>query len=331
MTEEKVRLESPQKEGGGRNGGVSDGERPQILNEALLAGMREVPKGETASYIPELSRADKTDLGICIYTRDGKVYEAGDAEKRFSIQSISKVISLCVALQHCGFEKVFEKIRMEPSGDAFNSLLKLDMTSNYPYNPMINSGAIAVASYLMPVFSFKELLDYAGKLCLDPKIRLDERVYSSEMGHSARNRAIAYLLQSKGIIECDVERSLELYIKMCSLSVTAKSLAGLGLVLANGGFHPKTGERLLDREVVRTVKTIMLTCGMYDGSGEFAVEVGIPSKSGVGGGILSVVDRKMGIGIYGPSLDQKGNSAGGQAMLRYVSEKLNLHMFAWED
>ena len=290
----------------------------------------EVDKGETASYIPELSRADKHDLGICIYTRDGEIYEAGDSQKRFTIQSISKVISLCVALQHCGFDKVFEKIRMEPSGDAFNSLLKLDMTSNYPYNPMINSGAITVVSYLMPIFSFKELLDYAGKLCLDPKIRLDERVYTSEMANSARNRAIAYLLQSKGIIECDVERSLELYVKMCSLSVTAKSLAAFGLVLANGGIHPETGERLLDREVVRTVKTIMLTCGMYDGSGEFAVEVGIPSKSGVGGGILSVVDRKMGIGIYGPSLDKKGNSIGGKAMLKYVSEELNLHMFAWE-
>lgn len=309
---------------------MTDKERGRILEEALLAGSMEVDKGETASYIPELSRADKHDLGICIYTRDGEIYEAGDSQKRFTIQSISKVISLCVALQHCGFDKVFEKIRMEPSGDAFNSLLKLDMTSNYPYNPMINSGAITVVSYLMPIFSFKELLDCAGKLCLDPKIRLDERAYTSEMANSARNRAIAYLLQSKGIIECDIERSLELYVKMCSLSVTAKSLAAFGLVLANGGIHPETGERLLDREVVRTVKTIMLTCGMYDGSGEFAVEVGIPSKSGVGGGILSVVDRKMGIGIYGPSLDKKGNSIGGKAMLKYVSEELNLHMFAWE-
>ena len=309
---------------------MTDKERGRILEEALLAGSMEVDKGETASYIPELSRADKHDLGICIYTRDGEIYEAGDSQKRFTIQSISKVISLCVALQHCGFDKVFEKIRMEPSGDAFNSLLKLDMTSNYPYNPMINSGAITVVSYLMPIFSFKEPLDYAGKLCLDPKIRLDERAYTSEMANSARNRAIAYLLQSKGIIECDIERSLELYVKMCSLSVTAKSLAAFGLVLANGGIHPETGERLLDREVVRTVKTIMLTCGMYDGSGEFAVEVGIPSKSGVGGGILSVVDRKMGIGIYGPSLDKKGNSIGGKAMLKYVSEELNLHMFAWE-
>lgn len=163
---------------------------------------------------------------------------------------------------------------------------------------------------------------------MDDGIVMDEKVYQSEMGHCARNRAIAYLLQSKGILENDVEKSLDLYIRMCSLSVTAESLAGLGLVLANSGIHPKTGERLLDRDAVRVVKTIMLTCGMYDGSGEFAVRVGIPSKSGVGGGILSVVEKRMGIGIYGPALDGKGNSIAGGHILEYLSDVLNLHMFA---
>lgn len=301
-----------------------------ILEQAMEEGRKEIPFGETASYIPELGNVDKNHLGICIFTKDGGKYEAGDTDVRFTIQSISKVISLAAALQHCGFGKVFEKIKMEPSGDAFNSLLKLDMSSNYPYNPMINSGAITVASYLMPVVTFEEMLKYTRLLCMDPGIVLDEKVYNSEMTHSARNRAIAYLLQSKGIVESDVEKSLELYIKMCSLSVTAKSLAGLGLVLAGGGIHPETGERLLDSKVVRVVKTIMLTCGMYDGSGEFAVSVGIPSKSGVGGGILSVVDKRMGIGIYGPSLDEKGNSIAGRYMLKYLSEKLHLHMFADE-
>lgn len=298
-----------------------------ILEQAMEEGRKEIPFGETASYIPELGTVDKNHLGICILTKNGEVYEAGDTDIRFTIQSISKVISLAAALEQCGFERVFEKIKMEPSGDAFNSLLKLDMSSNYPYNPMINSGAITVVSYLMPVVSFEEMLAYARKLCMDPDITLDEKVYQSEMTHSARNRAIAYLLQSKGIVESDVEQSLELYVKMCSLSVTARSLAGLGLVLANGGVHPQTGERLLDRKVVQVVKTIMLTCGMYDGSGEFAVHVGIPSKSGVGGGILSVVDKGMGIGIYGPALDEKGNSIAGRYMLRYLSEKLHLHLF----
>lgn len=303
----------------------------EILEKAMEEGRKEIPFGEAASYIPELNNVDINHLGICIFTKEGGVYETGDTTIRFTIQSISKVISLAAALQHCGFDRVFEKIKMEPSGDAFNSLLKLDMSSNYPSNPMINSGAIAVASYLVPEVDFEQMLLYSRKLCMDPDIVLNEKVYLSELSHSARNRAIAYLLESKGIVESDVEKSLELYIKMCSLSVTARSLAGLGLVLANGGIHPKTGERILDSKVVRVVKTIMLTCGMYDGSGEFAVQVGMPSKSGVGGGIVSLVDKRMGVGIYGPSLDEKGNSIAGRYMLKYVSDALHLHMFADEE
>lgn len=300
----------------------------KFLEHALEIGRPYVAEGETASYIPELARADKNNLGICVFTESGERYGAGDIKTRFTIQSISKVISLAVALQHCGFEKVFEKMNMEPSGDAFNSLVKLDLTSDKPFNPMINAGAIATAGYLVPEVSFEDMLAYTRRVCMDDGIVMDEKVYQSEMGHCARNRAIAYLLQSKGILENDVEKSLDLYIRMCSLSVTAESLAGLGLVLANSGIHPKTGERLLDRDAVRVVKTIMLTCGMYDGSGEFAVRVGIPSKSGVGGGILSVVEKRMGIGIYGPALDRKGNSIAGGHMLEYLSNVLNLHMFA---
>lgn len=303
----------------------------EILEQAMEEGRKKIPFGGVASYIPELGIVDKSHLGICIFTKDGMNFEAGDTNIRFTIQSISKVISLAAALQHCGFEKVFEKLGMEPSGDAFNSLMKLDMSSNYPCNPMINSGAITVANELISVVSFKQMLEYTKKLCMDPGIELNEEVYYSEMTHSSRNRAIAYLLESKGILENDVETGLELYIKMCSLSVRAGSLAGLGLVLANGGVHPRTGERLLDSRVVRVVKTIMLTCGMYDGSGEFAVCVGMPSKSGVGGGIVSLVDKKMGIGIYGPSLDEKGNSIAGRYMLKYLSDALHLHIFGDDD
>lgn len=302
----------------------------EILEQALEEGRKMIDFGETASYIPELGRADKNCLGICIFTSDGQKYCAGDTDIRFTIQSISKVVTLAAALERCGFDTVFEKVGMEPSGDAFNSLVKLDLSSNYPFNPMINSGAIAVASYLVSEISFEQMLKFTRKLCLDEAITLDEAVFHSEMSHISRNKAIAYLLESKGILGNDVETSLDMYVKMCSLSVTAESLAGFGMVLAGGGVHPRTGERLLSREVVQVVKTIMLTCGMYDGSGEFAVHVGVPSKSGVGGGILSVVDRRMGIGIYGPSLDDKGNSIGGQRMLRYLSKKLKLHIFAEE-
>lgn len=303
----------------------------KVLEEALEIGKKHIARGECASYIPELARADKNDLGVCVITKSVDRYTAGDTKKRFTIQSISKVISLAIALEHLGYEKVFEKMNMEPSGDAFNSLLKLDMASDKPFNPMINAGALATIGYLVPVLTFDDMLAYARRVCMDNGIVMDEKVYESEMSHCARNRAIGYLLQSKGILEADVEETLKLYTKMCSLSVTAESLANFGLVLASGGRHPETGVRLMNAEAVRLVKTIMLTCGMYDGSGEFAVRVGIPSKSGVGGGILAVVEKRMGIGIYGPALDEKGNSIAGQNMLEYLSKTLNLHMFASEN
>lgn len=299
-----------------------------ILEHAVLEGKKMTALGKTASYIPELGRVNRDYLGVCICAGNGQYFKCGDADTRFTIQSISKVVSLAAALEHCGFERTFDRVGMEPSGDSFDSLVRLDLTSDYPSNPMINSGAIAIASHLVSEVSFEKLLLFTRMLCMDEEIVLDEKVYHSEMGNISRNKAIAYLLESKGILENSVEDSLRLYVQMCSLRVTAASLAGFGLVLASDGIHPVTGERLLHSRVVQTVKTIMLTCGMYDGSGKFAVEVGVPSKSGVGGGILSVVDKRMGIGIFGPSLDTKGNSIGGQYVLRELSEKLKLHMFA---
>ena len=299
-----------------------------MLEEAVAAALPAVELGEPASYIPELGKVDKGQLGACIFTLDGGRYSAGDTRVRFSIQSISKVISLAAALERCGFETVFDKVGMEPSGDAFNSLVRLETSESHPSNPMINSGAIAVDSYLEPKIPFGEMLDFTRALCMDPDIQLDERVYRSEMSNISRNRAIAYLLENKGVIRSDVERTLDFYVRMCSLSVTAESLAGFALLLANGGVSPETGERLLGPDTVQVVKTIMLTCGMYNGSGRFAVRVGIPSKSGVGGGILSVVDRRMGIGIFGPALDENGNSVAGERVLAHLSRQLKLHIFA---
>lgn len=300
----------------------------RVLEQALKEGAKVIPTGAVATYIPELGKVDKNQLGICVCTIEGKRFSVGDTQVRFSVQSISKVVSLAIALDICGFDAVFQHVGMEPSGDAFNSLVKLEISSGYPFNPMINSGAIAICSYLEPELTFNELLRRTRKLCSDPKITLDENIFQSEMSHTSRNRAIAYLLESKGVLTGEVERILELYIKLCSLSVTAESLANLGLLLANGGCILGTGERLLQPETVRVVKTIMMTCGMYDGSGEFAVRVGIPTKSGVGGGLLSVVDRRMGIGIFGPSLDKKGNSVGGIRALEYLSSQLGLHFFS---
>ncbi|MBQ4650474.1 MAG: glutaminase A [Firmicutes bacterium] len=298
-----------------------------VLETAYQKGKAVAPYGNVATYIPELGKADKNNLGISIFTVGGQKYNVGDTDRRFTIQSISKIISLVLALEHLGFDKVFSKVGMEPSGEAFNSLVELDLNSNKPFNPMINSGALTVSSLLLPEFSFEEMTEYARKVCLDSEIEMNEAVFQSEMSNVSRNRAIAYLLESKGIIENDVEKSLELYTKMCSLNVTAESLANFGMILAADGINPANGERLISAQAVKIAKTIMLTCGMYDGSGEFAVYVGIPTKSGVGGGLLSVADYKMGIGVYGPSLDEKGNCIAGRPVLEYLSKELGLHIF----
>lgn len=298
----------------------------EIFEKAFEKGKEAIPLGNVATYIPELGKAGKNSLGLSIYTDDGQRINIGDTQTRFTMQSISKIVSLAAALEVCGFDNVFEKVGMEPSGEAFNSLVELDLNSNRPFNPMINSGALTVASLLLAKMSFLDLADYTRLICLDEEITFNEAVYKSEMANVSRNRAIAYLLESKGIIENGVEESLSLYTKMCSLNVTAESLANFGMVLALEGKNPVSGEQLMNPKVAQIVKTIMLTCGMYDGSGEFAVRVGIPTKSGVGGGLLSVVDKKMGIGIYGPSLDEKGNCIAGRPLLEYLSKELNLHI-----
>lgn len=291
-------------------------------------GHRYLAQGRVADYIPELGKADPGQLGLCIKTLDGQTIEYGDVEPRFTMQSICKVVSLAAALQSVGEEKVFAHVSMEPSGDAFNSIIKLDTVSNRPFNPMINAGAISVVGLLTDKFQFDGLLDFVRKLCQDDQISINEAVYQSETATGNRNRAIGYILKSKGMLEGDVPKAVDLYFKLCSLNINTRSLAGLGLVLANGGVEPSTGIRYLDPQVVRTVQTLMLTCGMYDGSGEFAVHVGIPSKSGVGGGIMSCVPARMGIGTYGPALDEKGNSIGSRHMLEYLSRQLRLHIFA---
>lgn len=299
----------------------------EIAEQALLYGRSFISQGKVADYIPELGKADPDQIGLSILTADGEHISCGNVEQRFSIQSICKVISLSIALQKLGPEAVFSNVMMEPSGDSFNSILKLDLASNRPYNPMINAGAIEVISLLAPYYSFDELLSYARMLCLDDDICLNESVYHSEFLTGNRNRAIGYLLKSKGVLQGDVLSAVDLYFRLCSLNVNAKSLAGLALVLAGGGVDPRSGRRILDEKVTRTVKTLMLTCGMYDGSGEFAVRTGIPAKSGVGGGIMACGSPVMGIGCYGPSLDSKGNSIGGTKMLEFLSETLHLHLF----
>lgn len=297
------------------------------MSHAMEVGRNVIPQGSVATYIPELGKTRKDALGLCIRTLDGETYKCGDTNIRFTIQSVSKVISLCMAIETRGVDTVFAHVGKEPSGEAFNSIVELDSSSGKPFNPMVNSGAITTESLIIDYKSFDEMLDFTRRLCSDPEITLNRQVYLSELETCDRNRAIAYLLKSKGIINTNVDNSIELYTKMCSMNVTAQSLANLGCVLANDGVDPDTGARLLRPETVCVVKTIMFTCGMYDGSGQFAVEAGIPTKSGVGGGLLASADKKMGIGVYGPSLDEKGNSIAGKAMMKVLSNDLRLHVF----
>lgn len=299
----------------------------ELLYEAYKRGKAAIPEGNVATYIPELGKANPMDLGISICTREFEHFSVGVADKRFTIQSISKIISLAIALDMFGPDKVFERVDMEPSGEAFNSLIDLDTKSNKPMNPMINSGAITIASMLLGHVSFEEATDVIRKICMDPDITINQEIFESEMNHISRNRAIAYLLESKGLIT-NVEDTLELYTKICSLQVTAKSLATMGMIFANDGkISPNGEDRIFSKRSTEIVKTIMLTCGMYDRSGRFAVNVGVPTKSGVGGGLVSVADDHAGIGIYGPALDDKGNCIAGPPALEYLSKELQLHLF----
>lgn len=300
----------------------------ELLEQSIIYARTFLPQGKVATYIPMLAQVDPTLLGVCIKTVDGKTYCAGDSKHLFTIQSISKTILLILALQIAGYDKVFSKVGFEPTGDAFNSIVKLETKTPHPLNPMINAGAIAVASCLSGEDRFEQFLQLTRKLCGRANIQLNEAVYYSEKGAGMRNRSMAYFMQSENLLDGDIENLLDFYFKMCSVDVNAEDLSNYGMVLANGGIDPLTGELLVENWILRIVKTLMVTCGLYDGSGEFAIKVGIPSKSGVGGGIVSAVENRMGIGVFSPALDAKGNSIGSYRVLEYLSHELGLHYFS---
>ena len=301
-----------------------------LLNRLIKKNIPETKLGTVASYIPELDKAKKDALGIYIIDNEGNEYFSGDYETKFTIQSISKVVALMLAILDNGEDYVFSKVGMEPTGDPFNSITKLETSrEKKPYNPLINAGAIAVSSMIKGKDArdrFERLLDFFNKISEDETLDVNYKIYCGESETGNRNRAMGYFLKGEGIIEGNVEDALDIYFKQCSIEVTAKTLAKIGLFLANNG-KLSTGETVITPKIATIVKTLMVTCGMYDSSGEFAVRAGIPSKSGVGGGILSVVPGKMGIGVYGPSLDKKGNSIAGISLLEDLSTELNLTIF----
>lgn len=303
----------------------------KIIQEVLDSNRKYTNYGQVASYIPELKKAKRDDLGICIIDKDNNVYKAGNCDTKFTIQSVSKTIVLAMALMDNEWQYVFSKVGMEPSGDPFNSIMKLETNdTKKPCNPMINAGAIVTTS-LIKGSTLEEredrMLKFFRRMARNENIGINYDVYKSEKMTGDRNRAMAYLLKNDGFIDGDVEEVLELYFKQCSIEIDAVDLARIGVNLASYGVDIANGERIISESVSRMVKTFMITCGMYDASGEFAIKVGIPAKSGVGGGIMASVPNKMGIGVYGPALDKKGNSIAGVKVLQDLSQRMNLNIF----
>lgn len=303
----------------------------KLLDSIIDINSKYTSKGKVASYIPELSKISGDDLGICVVNLDGKEFCSGDCHKKFTMQSVSKVVTLMLAILDNGKEYVFSQVGMDASSDPFNSIVSLeDKNANRPLNPMINSGAIAVVSLIHgenTELVFKRILDFIRKLTGNKDINLNKDVYLSEKRTGDRNRALAYFMKGTNVIQGNVDELLDIYFKQCSLEVTCRDLARIGAVLANNGVAPWSGEKLVPACVARIIKTIMVTCGMYDASGDVAVNIGIPCKSGVGGGIMGAVPGRMGIGVYGPSLDTKGNSIAGLKMLEALSKELDLSIF----
>ncbi|MEY8877405.1 MAG: glutaminase A [Leptothrix sp. (in: b-proteobacteria)] len=284
--------------------------------------------GQLADYIPELARVEPDHFGLAIVTANGRTYTAGDVDVPFTIQSVSKAFSYCLALELLGREAVRERVGVEPSGDAFNAI-EFDPATHRPYNPMVNAGAITVAGILHDVHGPAALDKVLERFSLAAgrPLDIDLAVYRSEAETGHRNRAIAHLLRASGALQRDVDQAVDLYFRLCSIRVTARDLATMAASLANMGENPVTGVEVFELRAVRDTLAVMFSCGMYDYSGSWICDVGIPAKSGVGGGVIGVVNRQLGIGTFSPRLDEKGNSVRGIQTMRMLSDELGMHAF----
>lgn len=295
--------------------------------EQILDRHRHRTEGEVADYIPELGDQDPDLYGVALASVHGRVYTAGDCSVPFTIQSVSKAFVYALALEDRGLDEVSAHIDFEPSGEPFNAI-SLDEVTGRPANPLINAGAIVSSSLVRadgPTERFERirglLSDFAGR-----ELELDEDVYRSEAATGDRNRALAHLAASSKVLGTPVEEAVDTYFRQCSLLVTAADLAIMGATLANSGVNPVTGRTVIDESTAVTVLSVMATCGMYDDSGEWMVRVGLPAKSGVGGGIVAVQPAEFGIGTFSPRLDPRGNSVRGIAAIEDLSSTFGLHL-----
>ncbi len=302
----------------------------ELLENVRTAALPSALKGKVADYIPALALADGRALGIALSDASGALYAAGESSARFTIQSISKVLALAYVLAERGEDAVFSRVGTEPTGDPFNSIIRLETSARRkPYNPFINAGAIVVSS-LMPGSDARERFagfrNYVGNLVGNDSLAMDGEVFVSERDSAYRNRSIAWFLKELRLIDGDVDDCLDGYFMQCALSMNAEELSRIGAMLALDGIDPRREGRAMSPRAARVIKSLMVTCGMYDGSGQFAVDVAIPAKSGVGGGILAAVRDRMGIASYGPALDEQGNSIAGVDALRRLSSALDLRV-----
>lgn len=300
-----------------------------LLDDIAVEARKSIGRGKVADYIPALACISPDKFGMAICGVDGSEHVTGDADEVFSIQSISKVFTLILAMQTIGSNALWRRVGREPSGNAFNSLVQLESEQGLPRNPFINAGAIVVADAITAhsVSPILQLLAMVRRFSGKDEIYIDDVVARSEAEHGHRNAAIAHLLKSQGNLKARVEDVLATYYRQCAIAMTCRDLARAFVPLANGGKQWQNGEKLFTPLRAKRINSLLLTCGLYDGVGNFAFRVGLPAKSGVGGGIVAVIPGKYAICVWSPELDELGNSLAGTRALELFSRKTRLSVF----
>lgn len=295
----------------------------KLVDQARIFAQKYVTHGKVAQYIPALANVDATKFGISVATVEGALFASGDCEETFSIQSISKVLSLSLGLETIG-DSIWQHVGRHPSSNAFNSLIELELQHGKPRNPFINAGALRVADLLTSRFVQMEMavVNLARILCENDAITYDLDVADSEIKSASRNRAAAYLMQSFGLLNNPVEQVIAAYCKQCAIKMTCTDLAKTALCFADRGCHLRKRHAMLDTMHTRQVNTLMLTCGNYESSGEIAYRLGVPSKSGVGGGIMAVIPGQAGVCVWSPGLDSSGVSVAGFKALEFIVQQI---------
>jgi glutaminase len=303
----------------------------KILDDIYNEIQPELMGGKVADYIPALAKVEKGQFSMSITLENGSLFSVGDTKRKFSIQSISKVFTFTMALDIYG-KKLYERVGVEPSGNAFNSLVQLEYEQGIPRNPFINAGAIAVTDTLLSYYksenkTMEAIMNFIQKISANENVSFDTVVASSEMEHGDRNLALARLMKSFDNFETDVQKAVMTYCKHCAITMNTEELSRAMLFLAFGGRDPISKKMIIDPRRAKRINAVMLTCGHYDASGEFAFNVGLPGKSGVGGGIVAIIPGKMSISVWSPGLNKYGNSHAGTLALEKFTTKTALSIF----